>query len=121
MRESKGFLLLLICLFIGNMISFLLPVSIPGSIIGMILMLFALERDIVCLDQVEGISQILIAHMVIIFMPGTINLISIYPEIAHYLLKLVLIAAFTTIFVILTTGFTVQKLIEIMEAKKVNE
>lgn len=118
MKESKGFLLLLICLFIGNIISLLLPISIPGSIIGMILMLIFLTTNWIKLEQVEDISKILIAHMVIIFMPGTINLISIYPEIAPYLIKLLLIAAFTTILVIVATGFTVQKMIQIMEAKK---
>lgn len=118
MKESKGFLLLLICLFIGNIISLLLPISIPGSILGMILMLLFLNYGLIDLDQVEGISKILIAHMVIIFMPGTMNLISIYPEIAPYLGKLVIIAAFTTFLVIFATGYTVQKLIEIMEKKK---
>lgn len=118
MKNTKGFLLLLVCLFMGNLISYFLPIKIPGSIVGMILMLIFLSYGIIKIDQVEGISQILIAHMVLIFLPGIVNLITIYPTIAPHILKLFFIILVSTIMVIAATGFTVEKLILFMEEKK---
>lgn len=118
MKNTKGFLLLLICLFIGNIISYFLPIKIPGSIVGMILMLAFLALGVIKIEQVEDISRILIAHMVLIFLPGIVNLITIYPAIAPHIPKLLLITFISTILVIGVTGFTVEKVILFMEGRE---
>lgn len=38
-RYLRAFLILYLCLFAGNIIAVLLPFSVPGSIVGMLLLL----------------------------------------------------------------------------------
>lgn len=111
MKELKGFLIILGCLFIGNILSELLTISIPGSILGMILLLLLLVLNIVKLEQVEKTASYLLSIMLVMFIPGAVNLMNVFHKFDNVLLRVVLIVIVSTVLILALTSLSIDKLI----------
>lgn len=118
MKATKGFFIFLFLLYIGNLLSIALPIPIPGSVYGMVILLLVLSFRWISMEQIEDITEILLTHMPILFLPGAANIIIIYPDIKGEILKLVIITTVSTVLVMVSTGWTVQKMIQWQEARK---
>ncbi len=111
MKNTYGFFILLFCLFLGNLLSSLLPIMIPGSICGMALFLCGLVFHWIDETLIDDVSENLLLHMNLFFAPGAVNLIAVYPELRPHLLKILFVTIASTCLVLLTTGWTAQLLI----------
>lgn len=60
---------------VGELISFILGISFPGSIIGMILLTVSLKVGWVSLDSVKGLGDSLVKYMVLFFIPSATGII----------------------------------------------
>lgn len=112
MKELKGFLIILGCLFIGNILSELLAISIPGSILGMILLLILLITHIVKLDQVEKTSSFLLSIMLVMFIPGAVNLMNVIQKFENVIFQVVFIVIVSTVIILIVTSLSIDKLLE---------
>lgn len=112
MKELKGFLIILGCLFIGNILSELLTISIPGSILGMILLLILLITHIVKLDQVEKTSSFLLSIMLVMFIPGAVNLMNVIQKFENVIFQVVFIVIVSTVIILIVTSLSIDKLLE---------
>ena len=67
---------------IGELLNLLLPLPIPASIYGLVILFVALCTKIIRLDQVEHAADFFLAIMPILFVPPTVNLIELlgHPE-----------------------------------------
>ncbi|GDX04668.1 CidA/LrgA family protein [Buttiauxella selenatireducens] len=65
----RAFILIYICLYAGIAISSLLPITIPGSIIGMLILFILLSLQIVPAKWVKPGCQLLIRNMALLFVP----------------------------------------------------
>lgn len=117
MKELKGFFLILLCLFLGDLLFVILPIPIPGAIFGIILGLIFLFTGILKIEQIEAAGNFLLKHIALFFIPSAVKLIEVYPLIQEDLLKLILLIVVTACLVIVTTGLTVQALVRWKEDK----
>ncbi len=93
---------------LGELIAALTDTSIPGSIIGMILLTFALEVKIIKLNQVEEVSDFLIRNMAFFFIPPGVGLMVNLELIANNWLAILVATIISTILVLIVTAFIAQ-------------
>lgn len=65
----RAFIVIYTCLYAGNGVAYLLPVAIPGSIIGMLIMFVLLAMQILPPQWVKPGCHALIRYMVLLFVP----------------------------------------------------
>lgn len=76
---------------VGEGISLLFHLPIPGSIIGLILLFLALQFKILRLRHVSMVGNFLLANMTILFLPPAVGIMDKFHVIAPYLLPIILI------------------------------
>lgn len=94
---SVGLLLLFTFFFVGNGIAGLLPFSIPGSVIGMILIFTALSLKIIKLKWIEAASMVLLGLMGLFFVPYGVGIIDAWYLVESWGLYIILIAVLTSV------------------------
>ena len=74
MKYIKQFGIILIFSFAGELLNYLIPLPIPASIYGIILLFLCLEVKLIPLDKVEEISRFMIEIMPLMFIPAAVGL-----------------------------------------------
>ena len=117
MKFIKQFGIILAISFIGEIMNYLIPLPVPASIYGLVLMLLCLHFGIVHIDSVKDSGKFLIEIMPLMFVPAAVGLIeswkTIGPKIGTYLIITVL----STIFVMIVAGHTTQAFIRFSKSK----
>ena len=90
----------------------LLPLPIPASIYGMVLMLALLTTGLIRLDQVKRTGGYLLEIMPVMFIPAAVGLLEIIADMKGALLPIAGVIVLTTIIVMAVTGRTAQWIIE---------
>ena len=106
------------CLAVGELIVWLTGISIPSSIIGMLLLTALLQMKVVKLEWVKGMSDFLISNLGFFFVPPGIALMLYFDIIKAELLPIVLATAISTMLVMITTGWTDQYLRKLNKKKE---
>ena len=104
MKYIKQFLIIVIVTALGETCHALIPLPIPGSIYGLLLMLVCLMTGIVKLHQVEDTAGFLISIMPILFIPATSALIDSWAAMRDMLVPLLVISIVTTFVVVAASG-----------------
>ncbi len=86
-------------------------ITIPGSIIGMILLFLALQFKVIKLDNISYVGDLFLNNMAIFFVPAGVALIKSLDLISNNVFVLLMTIFFSTIAVMYSTGFVVQKMI----------
>ena len=94
---------------VGEVIVALTGVTIPGSIIGMLLLTALLQAQAIKVEWVKGMSDFLIANMGFFFVPPGVALMLYFDIIRAELLPIVLSTVISTILVLIVTGWTHEK------------
>lgn len=104
---------------VGEIISSLLSsfIKIPGSIAGMILLFLLLKFKIIKEDKIKEVSDFLLNNMAIFFVPAGVSLINSLGLIGNNILVLVLCSTIATLIIMLSTGMTVEFMINRKSAK----
>ena len=95
-----------------------LPLPVPASIYGMILMLALLMSGILKLEKVKRAGSFLTGIMPVMFIPAAVGLMEIISEMKGALLPIALVIVLTTVIVMGVTGRTAQFIIRREEGKK---
>lgn len=74
MKYLKQFTIILGVCLLGEVVRYLLPLPIPASVYGLVLMLAALMCGAVKLEQVETVADFLIGIMSPMFIPAAVAL-----------------------------------------------
>ena len=74
MKYIRQFFIILLFCFLGEFLKYLIPLPIPTSIYGLILMLTALLTGILKVDQVDETAVFLIDIMPVMFIPAGVGL-----------------------------------------------
>lgn len=99
--------------FIGNVISTLFHLPIPGSIIGMVLLFLALQFKLLEFRHVDEAGSFLINNMTILFLPAGVGIMAKWNLISHFWAQILLIVIGALIINILILG----KLVEWIKVK----
>jgi len=110
LKILRQFGIILLILLLGEAIRIGTGISIPSTVIGMILLFIALLSKLIKLEQIDMISKFLLDHLAFLFVPAGVGLISSLDLIGKAWLPILAIVLISTILVIGITGWTVQLL-----------
>jgi len=85
-------------------------IPIPGTVLGMILLLLLLLTGIIKLEMIEEVSQFLLEHLVFLFVPAGVGIVSQLNIIKAEWLPILIIMIISTALAILSTAMTIQGL-----------
>lgn len=98
------------CLAFGELIVSLTGISVPSSIIGMLLLATLLQVKAIKLEWVKGMSDFLITNMGFFFVPPGVALMLYLDIIKAELVPIVVATVVSTVLVLVVTGWTHQKI-----------
>ncbi|MDD7646987.1 MAG: CidA/LrgA family protein [Ruminococcus bromii] len=104
--------------FAGELLHYLLPLPVPGSIYGLVLMLLLLMTRVIRVDQVKTVGDWLITLMPVMFVGPTVGLMSSYDSYKDFLIPVFAISLVTTVITMAASGLTAQGLIRLREKKE---
>lgn len=110
MKSLKQFGLVSIILIAGQAIQKAYSLSIPGTVLGMMILLLLLILKVVKLEKIESITKILLDHLTFLFVPVGVGLITAFDKIKDTWIPLLIISIVSTAIVMGVTGLTVQLL-----------
>ena len=96
----------------------LLPLPIPASIYGMIILFLGLMTKVIKLESVKETGKFLIEIMPIMFIPAGVGLMTTWGRLQPILLPVSIITAVTIITVMVATGWVSQIIIRKAGKKK---
>ena len=111
------FIILLIS-FAGELLNTLLPLPIPASIYGIILLFCLLEFKILPLKAVKETGDFLVSIMQLMFIPAAVGLLEAWDVIAPNWLPYILITLISTFVVMFFSGRVTQAVIRLGRVKE---
>lgn len=100
-------IILLFSLF-GEILRFLIPLPIPASIYGMILLFLALKLKIVKIEKINSVAHYLISIMLIFFIMPAVSIMDSFELINGKIISMLIAIILPTIIVIIVTGLVTQ-------------
>ena len=100
---------------IGEVLNYLIPLPVPASIYGLVIMLMLLCTKVLKVHHVKEISDFLLAVMPIMFIPAGAGVIKYWSYIKPMLIPCIIIMIVVTIIVMVVTGKVTQVIIKIKE------
>lgn len=104
--------------FLGEFLSLLSPIAIPGSVIGMVLLFVALHFEFLEMSQVETVGEWLTDNMAILFIPPGVGLMTHFNVIAGVWWQLLIIVIGSTAAMIAFVAVVVQVIKKRVERKR---
>lgn len=117
MRYIKQFSIIISVCFIGEILQRIIPLPVPASIYGLVLMFLALKIGIFPLDAVEQTSDFILSIMPLLFVPSTVGLITAGPILKRHGIYFLIIGILSTIVVFAATGIVAQAIIRLKNKK----
>ncbi|MCY6960221.1 CidA/LrgA family protein [Clostridium brassicae] len=111
MKLLRQTLIILSIYFLGNLLQNLLHLAIPGSVLGMVILLICLCTGVIKLEMIEEISNFLLDHLAFFFIPAGVGLISYFSILKDNWVSILIISLLSTILVMSFTGSTIQWMI----------
>lgn len=111
MKYIKQFLVILTISFIGEFLKYILPLPIPASIYGMVILFTGLMTGIIKLENVKDTGKFLIEIMPVMFIPAGVGLMTSWGLLQPILIPVCIITVVTIITVMVATGSVSQCII----------
>jgi holin-like protein len=111
MKYIRQFGIILTVSFIGELLHELIPLPVPASIYGLILMLAALCTGLIRVSQVKEAGRFLIDIMPMMFIPAAVGLLESWDVLQPVLIPVLVITLVTTVLVMAVSGLVTQKII----------
>lgn len=120
MKFIKQFSIIILLSLIGELLKYLIPLPIPASIYGLLLMLIGLSTKLIPLEAVQDASLFLIDIMPLMFIPAGVGLLTSWGQLEPVFLPVILITVVSTVIVMAASGRATQFVIR-LEKKKQNK
>ena len=104
MKYLKQFLIILVISYAGELLKYGLPLPIPASIYGMVILLVGLLTGWIALDAVKDVGKFLIEIMPVMFIPAGVGLMSSWGILKPLILPVSIITVVTIVTVMAATG-----------------
>ena len=106
MKYVKQFLIILIMAVLGGILNWLIPLPIPATVWGILLMFIALMCGLVKLDQVEDTADFFMGIMPMLFVPLAVGLMDTWQILADYAMPIIIIVVASFFICYAVTGKT---------------
>ena len=104
MKYVRQFWIILLISAMGEGLHVLIPLPVPASVYGLVIMLIALGTHIIKLEQVKEAAEFLIEIMPVMFIPAGVGLLTAWGVLKPVCVPIVLITVITTVVVMVVTG-----------------
>lgn len=94
--------------FLGEILHSLLPLPVPSSVYGLVLLLAALKLGVVRLEQVKEVGTFLTGIFALLFVPAAAGVMELWAEMGAMLLPILISVVVITILVMASAGLTTQ-------------
>ena len=121
MKYLKQFGIILAVSFIGELMNMFIPLPVPASIWGLVIMYLCLQFHVIKLDDVHDTAKMLIEIMPVMFVPAAVGLIESWSSIKSNIGVYFIITVISTIAVMAASGSVTQLVIRAERKKKGNE
>lgn len=111
MKYIAQFTVILTITFIGELLNRTIPLPIPASIYGMIILFFLLVSGILKLSHVKESGKFLIYMMPLMFIPATVGLMDSWGIMQEFLTAIIVISLLSTVIVLAVAGRVTQYII----------
>ena len=118
MKYLRQFLIIITISLIGEILKELIPVSIPASIYGMLILFVCLMTGFIKIEHVKDVGKFLIEIMPIMFIPAGVGLMSSWDVLRPALIPIIIITVVTIIIVMAATGLASQSIIRFRKSEK---
>ena len=118
MKYIRQFGIILLISLVGELLHQWLPLPVPASIYGIILLFLCLEWKVVSLASVKEASSFLIEIMPIMFIPAAAGLMDSWPVIKTSWVSYGAITVISTVVVMAVSGRVVQAVMKMEKGKK---
>lgn len=108
MKFLIQFLIIIAFSFAGELLHYCLPLPMPASIYGIILLFLALELKVLKVKDIRETSSFLIAVMPVMFIPAAVGLIDSWHAIANAWLQYIVVTVVSTFVVMAASGWITQ-------------
>ena len=108
MKFLRQFMIILLLSFLGEVLKMFIPLPIPASVYGLVLMLVCLMTGVLKTSQVKDAEFFLIEIMPVMFIPAAAGLIDSWKVLQPLLLPIIVITVVITVFVMVVTGKVAQ-------------
>lgn len=108
MKYVIQFLIIAAFAFIGELLHWFIPLPIPASIYGIVLLFIALELKWVKVSDIREVSSFLIAVMPIMFIPAAVGLMESWGAVKSSVWEYALITIVSTFVVMGVSGAVTQ-------------
>lgn len=110
MRLFRQFTIILVISLIGEALHYFIPLPVPASIYGLLLMLTGLCTKLIPLDYVKKASYFLIEIMPMMFIPAAVGLMDSWGLLRPILVPFLVITLVSTVVVMVSSGKITQLL-----------
>lgn len=111
MKFLRQFLIIASISFAGEVLKYLIPLSIPASVYGLVILLVLLLTGVLKVEQVKEAADFLVEIMPVMFIPAAVGLLDSWGVLQPILLPVTVITVVTTVAVMIAAGWTTQGII----------
>lgn len=105
MPAVKQLAIILVVCLAGEFVSGCLPVTVPGSVVSMVLMLALLFPGFLKPEQVEDVAEFLLRNMALFFVPLGAGVVECYPLLRGRAAVILAISVVTTVLTFAAAAF----------------
>lgn len=115
MKYIYQFAIISVISLVGELLNRIIPLPIPASIYGMIILFTALATGLLKLSAVKETGKFLIYIMPLMFIPPTVGLVESWGIMQEFLTAIIVISLISTIAVLGVSGHITQFIIRLKE------
>lgn len=113
MKYILQFEIIIAISLIGELLNRIIPLPIPASIYGMVILFTALCTGLIKLSAVRETGKFLIYIMPMMFIPATVGLLESWSVMQEFLTAIIVISLVSTVLVMVFTGHVTQYIIKL--------
>lgn len=117
MKYIIQFTIIVAISLLGELLNRLIPLPIPASIYGMVILFTALATEVLPLSAVKETGKFLIYILPLMFIPPTVGLIEAWGVMHEFLTAIIVISIVSTIVVLAVSGHVTQWIIRYKERR----
>ena len=106
----RAFSIIYLCLFAGRGLESLLPVAIPGSILGMLILFALLASQLMPVRWVKPGCHVMIRYMALLFVPISVGIMNHMDILSAQFAPIVIASIVSTAIVLVTVGLIAERL-----------
>ena len=118
MKTLGQIVIILLVSFAGELLNYCLPLPIPASIYGIVILFCLLEFKVMPLWAVKETGDFLVSIMQLMFIPAAVGLLEAWDVIAPNWLPYILITLISTFVVMFFSGRVTQAVIRLGRVKE---